>query len=360
VSNVVTRAIEVLDGGLMTTVQDLGRFGYQRFGVTVSGAMDGIALRAGNRLVGNVDSAAGLEITLLGPEVRFAQPGLLAVTGADLGASVDGRPIQMWRTIAVNAGSVLSFLGQRDGLRAYVALGGGVDVPVVLGSRSTSTRSGLGGLEGRPLRAGDRLPLGPAPDGPTAQSRAMRPSAIPRCGHRHLVRVVLGPQDEAFSDQGRATFLSADYTVSAQSDRIGSRLDGPRIAHRTSADIVSDGTTLGVVQVSGDGCPIVLMADRGTTGGYAKIATVISADLWRIAQAAPGDRIRFEAVDLDGARTLLREQESVLDALLTSGSGATALPSEDVYDEDAGSGLAAGAFGDWADALDQTRRRRDQ
>jgi len=156
------RTIEILDGGLFTTVQDLGRFQYQRYGVAVSGAMDGFALRAANRLVGNADAAAGLEVTLIGPEVRFGQPGLIAVTGANLGPCVDGRPIQMWRTIEVRVGSALSFSGQRDGLRAYVAVDGGIDVPVVLGSRATSTRSGLGGFEGRPLRAGDVLPVGGA------------------------------------------------------------------------------------------------------------------------------------------------------------------------------------------------------
>ena len=354
------RTIEILDGGFFTTVQDLGRVQYQRFGVAVSGAMDGFALRAANRLVGNADTAAGLEVTLLGPEVQFAQSGLLAVTGADLNPCVDGCPIQMWHTIAVRAGSMLSFSGQRDGMRAYLAVDGGIDVPVVLGSRSTSTRTGLGGFEGRPLRAGDTLPVGEQAPGRRAARRAMRPSAIPSYGHDHRVRVVFGPQDDAFSDEGRSTFLTAEYTMTMQSDRIGCRFDGPRIAHRTSADIVSDGTTLGIVQVSGDGMPIVLMADRGTTGGYTKIATVISADVWRLAQAAPGDRVRFGAVDLDEACARLREMEAVLDALVASEPARPVAPSEDVYDEDAGSGLAAEGFGDLADALDETGRGRNQ
>ena len=410
------RTIEMLDGGLFTTVQDLGRLQYQRYGVAVSGAMDSFALRAANRLVGNADSAAGLEVTLLGPEMRFAQPAQMAVTGANLGPSVDGRPIPMWRTVAVRAGSVLSFSGQRDGMRAYLAVDGGIDVPVVLGSRSTSTRSGLGGFEGRPLRAGDVLPVGEPPSlatlergdprhavpgaagfvpgrpgcsasekatplelagrplgspgsnpafgngprGAPARRRAMSRKAIPSYGHDHRVRVVFGPQDDAFSDEGRSTFLTAVYTMTSQSDRIGCRFDGPRIAHRTNADIVSDGTTLGIVQVSGDGMPIVLMADRGTTGGYTKIATVISADIWRLAQAAPGDRVRFDAIDLDEACARLREQEAVLDALVTPVATRPATPEEDVYDEDAGGGLAAEGFGDLADALDQTGWGRNQ
>ena len=354
------RTIEILDGGLFTTVQDLGRVQYQRYGVAVSGAMDSFALRAANRLVGNADHAAGLEVTLLGPEMRFAQPAQMAVTGANLGPSVDGRPIPMWRTVAVRAGSVLSFSGQRDGMRAYLAVDGGIDVPVVLGSRSTSTRSGLGGFEGRPLRAGDVLPIGEPVGARAVARRTMRPSDIPSYGHDHRVRVVFGPQDDAFSDEGQSTFLTALYTMTPHSDRIGCRFDGPRIAHRTSADIVSDGTTLGIVQVSGDGMPIVLMADRGTTGGYTKIATVISADIWRLAQAAPGDRVRFDAVNLDEACTRLREQEAVLDALVTPEATRPATPNEDVYDEDAGGGLAAEGFGDLADALDRTGWGRSQ
>ncbi len=354
------RTIEILDGGLFTTVQDLGRTGYQRFGVTVSGAMDGFALRAANRLVGNADTEAGLEATLLGPEVRFARPVVIAVTGADLGPMVDGRPIQMWRAVAIGAGAVLSFSGQRDGMRACLAVDGGIDVPVVLGSRSTSTRSGLGGFEGRRLRSGDTLPIGEPTGGPLVARRAMRSADIPSYGHDHRVRVVLGPQEDAFPDEGRSTFLTAVYTMSPQSDRIGCRFDGPRIAHRTSADIVSDGTTLGIVQVSGDGMPIVLMADRGTTGGYTKIATVISADIGRLAQAAPGDRVRFEVVDLDEAVARLREQERVLDAIVSGAARGPATPDQDVYDEDAGSGLAADGFGDLADALDRTRWGREQ
>jgi antagonist of KipI len=266
----------------------------------------------------------------------------------------------MWRTVAVRAGSVLSFSGQRDGMRAYLAVDGGIDVPVVLGSRSTSTRTGLGGFEGRPLRAGDTLRLGEQPPGKGALRRAMRPSAIPSYGHNYHVRVVLGPQDDAFSEEGRSTFLTAEYTMTPQSDRIGCRFDGPRIAHRTSADIVSDGTTLGIVQVSGDGMPIVLMADRGTTGGYTKMATVISADVWRLAQAAPGDRVRFGAVDLDEACARLLEMEAVLDALVTPERARSAGPVEDVYDEDAGSELAADGFGELADALERTGLGRDQ
>jgi antagonist of KipI len=188
----------------------------------------------------------------------------------------------------------------------------------------------------------------------------MRRSDIPSYGHDHRVRVVFGPQDDAFTDEGRHTFIASVYTMTPQSDRIGCRFDGPVIAHRTTADIVSDGTTLGNIQVSGDGMPIVLMADRGTTGGYTKIATVISADIWRLAQAAPGDRVSFDAVELDEACARLREQEAVLDALVAPATPHENAPADDLYDEDAGGGWAAEGFGDLADALNQTGWGRDQ
>ena len=270
-------AIEVLDGGLLTTVQDRGRCGYQRYGVPVSGAMDPFALRAANMLVGNPDSAAGLEVTLLGPRLRFLADATIAVTGADLGGVLDGRPIARWSPVRVPASSVLSFDGARDGVRAYLAIAGGLDVPLVLGSRSTYLRSRLGGFEGRALKAGDILrvlePASRLPAGPPVPGAGF---SIPVYGHSHVLRIVLGPQDDWFTEAGLRTFLASTYTVTPQSDRMGTRFSGPRIEHRAGADIVSDGTPLGAVQVAGDGVPIVLAADRGTAGGYTKIATVIS------------------------------------------------------------------------------------
>ena len=354
------RVIEVLDGGLFTTVQDLGRVGYQRYGVAVSGAMDRFAIRAGNRLVGNGDGAAGLELTMMGPELRFGETMTIAVTGADLGPILDGRPAPMWRAVAVRAGAVLSFAGPRDGLRAYLTVRGGINVPPVLGSRSTSTRSTLGGFEGRTLRAGDVLRVATAQGGRTAAARPMPQTAIPVYGHDHAVRVVLGPQDDAFSDAGIETFQSVGYTMTPQSDRIGCRFQGAPVTHRISADIVSDGTTMGMVQVSGDGMPIVLMADCGTTGGYTKIATVVTADLSKLAQAAPGDRVHFHRIDLESAVGLLREQEEILDAITAPAETRPAGPSEDVYDEDAGGPLAGGAYEDLADALEGTGLEREQ
>ncbi len=303
------RAIEVIDGGMLTTVQDLGRYGCQRYGVPTSGALDLFALRAANRLVGNEEADAGLEVTLIGPSLKFLVPATIALTGADLGVRLDGQPLARWRSILVEAGSVLSFGDPHEGVRAYVGVAGGIDVPVVLGSRSTYTRSRLGGVDGRPLRAGDVLHI--CGDRPVLLGGALRmPEASrPLHGSTHVLRVVLGPQDDRFSAGGIATFLGSTYTVTPQSDRMGYRLSGPAIEHLRGPDIVSDGTPFGAVQVAGDGVPIVLLADRGTAGGYTKIATVIGPDLPRLAQAAPGDAVTFVRVELEAAYAAVREEE---------------------------------------------------
>ena len=342
-------AIEVLDAGLLTTVQDLGRFGCQQYGVPVSGAMDVWALRAANRLVGNDDGAAALEITLAGPALRFDGPGVIAVTGGDLGARLNGRPMPTWQSVGVTAGAELTFSAVLDGMRAYLGVAGGIDVPLVLGSRSTLTKSRLGGYMGRALADGDRVPVGePAGRASSAGLRLPR-EMVPAYGHAHTVRVVMGPQDDAFTDEGIRCFLSECYTLAPQSDRVGCRLAGPRIGHRRGADIVSDGTAFGAVQVSGDGMPIVLMADRGTTGGYTKIATVASADLSRIAQAAPGDRVRFEQISVDRAQTLLRVARAQLDLIVRDEPWNE--PAAGIFDEDSGAPLAAPAYAGLAEAL---------
>jgi antagonist of KipI len=303
-------AIEMLDGGFFTTVQDLGRFGYQRYGVPVSGAMDLFALRAANLLAGNPESAAALEVTLAGPRIRFLRDMVVAVAGADLEPRLDDQPAPTWRPFAAPEGTVLGFGHARDGLRAYIALAGGIDVPVVLGSRSTFTRGELGGFDGRAIRAGDRLHVGQVDA--IIHGRSIAKGDVPHYGHDHVVRVVLGPQADAFTPHGISTFLSSAYVVTPKSDRIGCRLEGPAVQHAHSADIVSDGNPFGAVQVAGDGLPMVLVADRGTTGGYTKLATVISADLPRLAQALPGDRVSFREIALAEAHRAVREQEAIL------------------------------------------------
>lgn len=303
--------IEVQEGGLFTTVQDLGRYGYQRYGVPVAGAVDPFALRVANVLVGNEEGAAGLEITLAGPKLRLLADAVIAITGGDLDPRLDDAPAAMWQAVAAPRGAVLSFGKPRDGLRAYLAVAGGIDLPPVLGSRSTYVRSGLGGLNGRPLRAGDRLPVSDQ----EPVGRKLPVEHVPSYGNSHALRVVLGPQDDAFTPEGIRTFLSAEYTATHQSDRVGYRYQGPQIQHKGGADIISDGVPFGAVQVTGDGMPIVLLGDRGTTGGYTKIAAVISVDLAGVAQASPGDATYFREVTLEEAHQALLEQEQVVQKL---------------------------------------------
>jgi antagonist of KipI len=303
--------IEVIDGGLHTTVQDLGRYGYQCYGVPVSGAMDPFSLRIANLLLGNPENAAGLEITLVGPKLKFLADIAIALCGADLQSRIDGKAVQSWRVLKIRAGNLLSFDGPMAGMRCYLAVAGGIDVPLVMGSRSTYTRSKIGGYQGRILKPDDRLSN---VESASVSVRAPKlPQAlIPSIGHEHLLRVIMGPQEDAFTSQGIVSFLSSTYTVSQQSDRVGIRLEGSGIEHVKSGDIISDGAPFGAVQVPGNGQPVVLMADRGPTGGYTKIATVISVDIGRLAQALPGDKVTFKAVTLKEAQTLLAEREKLV------------------------------------------------
>jgi KipI family sensor histidine kinase inhibitor len=298
---------EVLDPGLFTTVQDLGRHGYQKYGVPTAGAMDPEALRLANLLVGNPEGAAGLEMTARGPALRALADAIVAATGADLAAEADGRPIPRYAAVQVFRGEILRFPHARGGLRGYLALAGGIAVPPVLGSRATYVTVALGGVEGRALRAGDRLACGPPGLDPrVVVGRRAAAEAIPSFAEPIVLRAVLGPQAERFTEAGLATFLSATYRVTDASDRMGIRLTGPAIAHREGADILSDAIPLGAVQVPQDGQPIVLAADRQTTGGYAKIATVIAPDIARLGQAAPGAAVRFREVPVREAREATR------------------------------------------------------
>lgn len=309
----MTAAVRVVDGGFLTTIQDLGRFGYQRYGVPVSGAMDRRALRAANVLVGNDPTAAGLEMTLNGSRLEFTREVVIAICGADFTPSLDGRPCAMWQATIASTGSQLAFGAPRSGARVYLALAGGIDVPVVLGSRSTYMRARLGGFEGRPIRAGDILRVFPPATRPA--DRSCPSHLVPVYGREHVLRVILGPHDAAFTAEGLWTFLSQTYIVSGQSDRVGWRLQGPRIAHRAGHDIISDGTPFGGVQIAGDGQPMVLAADRGTIGGYTKIANVVSVDLQCLAQANQGDRVRFRAVSVADGRRLVLNQEAWFQSL---------------------------------------------
>jgi KipI family sensor histidine kinase inhibitor len=299
--------VEVLEGGLLTTVQDVGRFGRRRLGVGWSGAADGAALAAANHAVGNPAETAALECTVAGPVLRFLAATRFAIAGADLGAVLQRADLGAWpvpigRPALARPGNVLSFTGRRAGCRAYVAFAGGLDVPAVLGSRATDIGAGFGGFAGRPLRAGDLLALGRAPVAVRAGADRPPIEGSDALAAPPTIRVVLGPQDAAVERSSIAAFLDASWTVGLDSDRIGCRLDGPRLAHGGPAEIVSDGMVPGCIQVPPDGRPIVMMADCPTTGGYPKIAAVVPADLPRLAQVLPGGGdVRFRAVSVGEA-----------------------------------------------------------
>ncbi len=300
--------LEVLAPGLLTTVQDLGRFGYARWGVAASGAVDALAARTANLLVGNPPGDAVLETTLMGLKLRVLRDTRLAVCGGDLEPKLDGGDIPLWRGAAVRAGQVLSFAGPRRGLRAYVAVAGGIDVPEVLGSRSTNLTSGFGGFQGRALRKGDLLAAGePAAAG---EEREFDPAAAGYDGPPWRLRILWGPQEEMLAEEGRNRLLSSVFTVSPDSDRTGLRLQGPTVPARPGApdSIISEGIVAGAIQLPADGQPIILLNET-VSGGYRKPATVIAADLHRLGQIMPGDEVRFEAVTLEEAVRLLAHLE---------------------------------------------------
>jgi antagonist of KipI len=302
-------AFEVIQPGAFTTVQDLGRFGYQKYGVSICGAMDRFAFRVSNLLVGNEEQEAAIEATIIGPKLKILGKMRVAITGADLSPEMDGKPAPMWRAFYASEGSILSFGAPKSGCRAYLAAAGGIDFPVVMGSRSIHTRSNLGG-KGRALVKGDILKIGEAGVG---SQRSRIPSLpgefVPLYGKQFDVRVVLGPQNDYFTRRGMGTFLGSEYEITPQADRMGYRLKGPKIEHKRGPDILTDATPPGSIQVPGDGMPIILLTDGQTTGGYSKIATVITVDQDLLAQARPGDRVRFQRVTITEAHRLLKERE---------------------------------------------------
>jgi biotin-dependent carboxylase-like uncharacterized protein len=301
--------IRVLEPGPLTTVQDLGRTGHLRYGIPPSGPVDGESFLLANRLVGNPDTAAGLECTYMGPRFQVDRACAIAVTGAPAPVTVNGSEAPRWATIMLRAGDTVRVAAPRTGVRSYVAFGGGIDVPLVLGSRSTYLRGQLGGVDGRALRPGDVLSLF---DAPLPAERAVAPRPVGD-DPEPVVRVVLGPQADRFTDEGIATFLGSAYEMLPQSDRMGARLRGPRIAHARGHDIISDGIALGSIQVPGDGQPIALLVDRQSAGGYTKVATICSFDIGRVGQLKPGQHLRFRAIPLAEAHSELRQwQASIL------------------------------------------------
>ena len=298
--------LEILSPGILTSIQDLGRYGYGRYGVAPSGALDSYALRIANLLVGNRPDQAGLEAMLLGPAIRALADIVVAVTGGNLQPRRNKQPIEMWRSHILKKDDILSFDSALSGFRVYVAVGGGISVPSVMGSRSTNLSSGFGGLQGRALKKNDILTSENHSHPVKTDTRAFNAAWIPVCPNDWLLRVIWGPQDDHFPDESRGSFLSASYKMSSDSDRTGIRLQGPVIRQKPDiqTSIISEGVIAGSVQIPGDGKPIIILGET-VTGGYRKIATVISADLPLLGQIKPGDTLRFTAVSLEEARQAL-------------------------------------------------------
>ena len=309
-------SIEILSPGLQTTVQDIGRQGFGRFGVAPSGALDSFALRVANLLLDNPEGAACLETLLMGLRMKALADMTIAVTGANLQPLIGKRPLPMWRSHELNKGEVLSFLGPAGGCRAYVAFGGGLQVPAIMASASTNLPSGFGGFGGRALQQGDVLSVDLPAASPKIVDRALDPEQIPEYSDKWSLRVIWGPQDDDFPKSERDVFISSAYTVSAESDRTGIRLDGPAINKREGipASIISEGVISGSIQIPGDGKPIIILAET-VTGGYRKIATVISADLFLLGQIKPGDQVEFISVDKEAADLALREKEDQITSI---------------------------------------------
>jgi biotin-dependent carboxylase-like uncharacterized protein len=302
------KSLQILDAGPLATIQDLGRRGYRDRGVPLSGAMDQHALQIANGLVANPPGAAGIEITLGGFRARFMNGAAFAVAGHDTDTTLNHQLIPLWTCCEAAEGDILSVESTGRGLRSYLAISGGIDVPLVMGSRSTYVRGGFGGFQGRALARGDILPMAESVIHPMPNRRAPA-RLIPTLQDTSILRVIPGPQDDRFTSEGIAAFLNSNYVVTDRCDRMGLLLDGPRIAHRHGADILSDGTLPGSVQVVGDGRPALLCADCQTTGGYTKIATVIRTDLSVVAHLMPGSSVRFQEITLLEARQIYLERE---------------------------------------------------
>jgi len=304
--NIAMKLFRVIKPGFFTTVQDLGRYGFLKYGVPISGAMDDFSLRLANMLVGNDPREACLEITMLGPELEALHDAQIAVTGGDISVRINDQDSQMWQTLRVKTGDVVALGKIQAGCRSYLSVRGGVNVPMVLGSRSTYVRCEMGGIQGRQLKTGDDIegfdaiqPLGFALSVPR--------DFVPDFCAEVNVRVVLGPQLDSFTEKGVETFLSNPYMVTIEADRMGYRLEGPAIERKELVDTISDAILPGAIQIPANGKPIITMQDAQTTGGYPKIAAAISSDMHILGQAKPNNWVRFQRATLLDAHRALSE-----------------------------------------------------
>ncbi|MEQ2466416.1 biotin-dependent carboxyltransferase family protein [Niallia hominis] len=317
--------ITVVSSGMLSSIQDLGRNGFQKHGVIVSGAMDTYSLRIANLIVGNKEGEAGLEITLLGPTLTFEKDALIAITGGDLSPEVEGEQVPLWRPVLVKKGSVLRFGKIKSGCRAYLTIAGGFAIPKVMNSKSTYLRAGLGGYHGRALKAGDRIETNSMSHYSSNlfyKLKKNQPSQpfittswyvdfhkFINFSNNNTVRVLKGSHFSKCSASSQTTFFTSTYIVTPQSDRMGYRLSGPKLELDVKFELLSEAVTVGTIQLPPNGQPIILMADRQTTGGYPKIAHVISVDLSLIGQMKPGGEICFQEIALEEAEALFIERE---------------------------------------------------
>ena len=306
-------AFSVLAPGGYTTIQDQGRFGYQQMGIPVCGVLDAFAFQAANLLVANFINAAVMEITVMGPRLEIMAEADLAVTGAEIGMTLNDQPIEAWKSFSVKPGDILDIQQVKSGCRAYLALNGGIDVPEVMGSRSTYVGGNMGGYHGRLLKAGDVIKCGRAKR--LTRMRQTPSDMIPSYPSEIVIRAIPGPQDDFFLE-GLDIIFHSDFMVSTKADRMGYRLQGPKVEIRKGMpkSIISEPTMPGGVQIPPDEQPIILMVEQ-SVGGYTKIVTVISVDLSKVAQATPGDTIRFERVSLETAHALYQGQQKKLQDL---------------------------------------------
>jgi antagonist of KipI len=318
--------MKVIKPGILTTVQDLGRVGYQKYGVVVSGAMDPFALRAANILLGNDDNTPGLEITMIGPSLRFQKDAWISICGGDLSAKIDGITVPLWRPIFVKENSLLTFQGPINGCRAYLTVAGGFEVNRVMESSSTYIRGVIGGIKGRALRENDILTMGHSlvnfdvsvrlETGPFyATAWSVSRDIFPRYDNNPVIRIMRGREFELFNEKSQIDLSARGFVVSPQSDRMGFRLSGPTLQLREPYEMISEAVTAGTIQVPPDGDPILLMADRQTTGGYPRIAQVATVDLPILAQVKPNEKIQFVEITHNQAEKLYLQREHDLQAL---------------------------------------------
>jgi antagonist of KipI len=308
--------LKVLKAGLLSTIQDTGRFGYRKDGIIVSGAMDTLALRTGNLLIGNSEHEAGIECTVMGPKILFESDRLIALTGADFSPKIDDKPVKMWRPLFVAKGSILNFGASVSGCRSYLTVSGGFDIPEVLGSRSTYLRAEFGGWKGRALQTGDHIPFRKKYRETLRNFNwSLNPAKVYPDLNDGMIRVIKGPEYNLFTESSKQAFLEQEFLLTNESDRMGYRLQGAVLALELPQEMISSAVTFGTIQVTSKGDSIVLMADHQTTGGYPRIAQVITADFSRLAQMQSGQKIRFGLVTLDLAHAALQHREQQIKQL---------------------------------------------